>query len=326
MALTQIINFYMPNSHIRTRLNKRGLIWLVLLVLCLYVIVPQFHGFHASWHLLSHPNIWDVIVAMLFVIATYFAAAATYCLLAFKRLPYVQEFVIQLAAMFVNRLLPAGIGGIGANFEYLRRKGHNASEAASVVATNNVLGIIGHALLLLVTLTLTASHNVLPTTNLKHSLENTLKITVVIIAVGIILTIIFSFERFRKAIKSVTKQLAEYRHRPLRITLALLTQIGLTLTNVLSLSFSALAVGIHLSFLVIFIIFTFGSGIRNITPTPGGIGGFEAGLVAGFVAYNIGGGRALAAVLLYRIVSYWLPLIAGAVAFVYAQQKHWFRA
>ena len=47
--------------------------------------------------------------------------------------------------------------------------------------------------------------------------------------------------------------------------------------------------------------------------TPGGLGFVEAGLVGTLTLAGVPGSDALAATLLYRLVSYWLPLPAGGV-------------
>jgi uncharacterized protein (TIRG00374 family) len=95
----------------------------------------------------------------------------------------------------------------------------------------------------------------------------------------------------------------------------------LTLFNVLCLLCCLSALGIHLPFVIVLLVFSFGVGAGAATPTPGGLGGFEAGLTAGFVAYHVGSSSALAAALLYRLISYWLPLIFGAVAFTICQKQ-----
>ncbi|WP_420749775.1 lysylphosphatidylglycerol synthase transmembrane domain-containing protein [Rhodococcus sp. O3] len=51
---------------------------------------------------------------------------------------------------------------------------------------------------------------------------------------------------------------------------------------------------------------------RQIPLTPGGIGIVEAGLVAGLVALGFDAGPAAAAVAIYRLCTYWFPLVAGA--------------
>ncbi|MFM8303763.1 MAG: YbhN family protein [Actinomycetota bacterium] len=65
--------------------------------------------------------------------------------------------------------------------------------------------------------------------------------------------------------------------------------------------------------------FVAASVLSMIPLTPGGLGFVEAGLAATLVAAGIGAEKALAATLLFRLVSFWLPLPVGAVA------AWWFR-
>jgi uncharacterized protein (TIRG00374 family) len=50
--------------------------------------------------------------------------------------------------------------------------------------------------------------------------------------------------------------------------------------------------------------------------TPGGLGFVEAGLVGMLALAGVSGGDAVTATLLYRMVAFWLPLPAGALAYV----------
>jgi uncharacterized protein (TIRG00374 family) len=56
--------------------------------------------------------------------------------------------------------------------------------------------------------------------------------------------------------------------------------------------------------------------------TPDGLGFVEAGLVGTLTVAGVSGGDALTATLLYRIVSYWLPLPAGGVAYVLFRRRY----
>ena len=56
--------------------------------------------------------------------------------------------------------------------------------------------------------------------------------------------------------------------------------------------------------------------------TPGGLGFVEAGLVGMLTVAGVPSGDALAATLLYRIVAYWLPLLAGAVAYLLFRHRY----
>ena len=54
----------------------------------------------------------------------------------------------------------------------------------------------------------------------------------------------------------------------------------------------------------------------NLLPLPGGVGGVEAGMIGSFVGFRIRASLATLAVLGYRTISYWLPTLPGAAAYV----------
>ena len=60
-----------------------------------------------------------------------------------------------------------------------------------------------------------------------------------------------------------------------------------------------------------------------IPATPGGLGFVEAGLVGLLALAGVNAGDAAVATLGYRLISYWLPLPAGVVAYVLAKRHHW---
>ena len=51
--------------------------------------------------------------------------------------------------------------------------------------------------------------------------------------------------------------------------------------------------------------------IAAAAPTPGGLGALEAAVVAGLTGVGMESGAAVAAVLSYRLVTYWLPILPG---------------
>lgn len=55
--------------------------------------------------------------------------------------------------------------------------------------------------------------------------------------------------------------------------------------------------------------------VATAAPTPGGIGAVEAVLLAALTGLGIASAPALAAVFLYRLATFWLPIAPGALAF-----------
>jgi putative heme transporter len=64
---------------------------------------------------------------------------------------------------------------------------------------------------------------------------------------------------------------------------------------------------------VFFIVTLLGSFI----PTPGGVGVIEAGLSGALVASGVAPTSALAAVLVYRLITYVMPILFGAVLYLF---------
>lgn len=56
--------------------------------------------------------------------------------------------------------------------------------------------------------------------------------------------------------------------------------------------------------------------LANVLPLPGGVGGVEGGMIGALLAFGVGGGLAVVAVLSYRAIAFWLPTVPGALAYL----------
>jgi uncharacterized membrane protein YbhN (UPF0104 family) len=56
--------------------------------------------------------------------------------------------------------------------------------------------------------------------------------------------------------------------------------------------------------------------LGGLLPLPGGVGGIDGGLIAVLVLYGAPLAPTVAAVLAYRLILFWVPLLVGAPAFV----------
>lgn len=61
--------------------------------------------------------------------------------------------------------------------------------------------------------------------------------------------------------------------------------------------------------------------LGGLIPVPGGIGGVDGGLVGALVIYGQPAGASFIAVLAYRVILFWLPLLIGGIAFISMQRK-----
>ena len=304
--------------------NRGQIIFVLITLSALYLILPQIDVFRVSFKHLHNLNWWYLLIALIFELLTNMFAGTTYYLLAKHKLKYFRTILVQLAGNFVNRLLPAGIGGIGINYAYLRANKHSTSQAASVVAVNNLLGAVGNlALLAYVSIALTKTYDKLQID--KIHTNNSWKYAAIAFTTALI---ILAFSRYRKRIVSGTlsflKQVADFRKQPIKFSGALASSTLLTLSNVFCLYFSALAVGIHLNPPTTLVIFSAGEALGTATPTPGGLGGVDAALVVGMITFGVPLASSLAVTLLFRLISCWIPVLAG-IGFMYlAEQRRYF--
>jgi uncharacterized protein (TIRG00374 family) len=56
--------------------------------------------------------------------------------------------------------------------------------------------------------------------------------------------------------------------------------------------------------------------LGGLLPIPGGIGGIDGGLIGTLIVFGAPAAATVAAVLVYRVILFWLPLLMGAVAFI----------
>jgi uncharacterized membrane protein YbhN (UPF0104 family) len=289
---------------------------LVVFLLLLYVVVPQVDAFSQSFAVLRTAHIGLAIAGAFLVMATYVLAAAIYQLLALRPLRYASTLHVQGASAFANRILPVGLGGLTLNVQYLRHQRYSLAQALAVAGTNNTLGLVGHLLLLGVALLVGGG-------GLREQLDIGGAMAywyVLVIGLGLIGLVLYIATGLRKQlmhlITMVARQFGSYRKRPGRLVAALGCSVCLTLLYVAIFYVSSVSVGSDIGYAEALIIFSAGIIVGTVTPTPGGLGGVEAGLVAGAVAYGIDASVALAGALLYRLLTYWLPLVPGFILFM----------
>ena len=56
--------------------------------------------------------------------------------------------------------------------------------------------------------------------------------------------------------------------------------------------------------------------LGGLLPLPGGLGGIDGGLVGTLIVYGTPVAPTVAAVLAYRLILFWVPLLVGAFAFL----------
>ncbi|HET6506408.1 MAG TPA: YbhN family protein [Baekduia sp.] len=106
-----------------------------------------------------------------------------------------------------------------------------------------------------------------------------------------------------------------------RVVWACAAAVGRWLFDLLALEFAIQAVGASPRYSLVLLAYVTAQLLAQIPLTPGGLGVVEAGLTATLALAGVSGGDAAVAVLAYRLVSYWLMLPAGLVAWIVHRRR-----
>lgn len=297
----------------------RVVIYTVLGGLLLWLILHQQASLEQALKAIQRANMGWLAVGIVAMLVSLPAAALVYHSLAVKPLLFVRTVFVQAAGFCVNKLLPSGSGAAGTSFLYLRANRMTTAEAAPIVVLNNLLGFAGHFILFWILLLIQPS-----VVTVLQIHDDSLAKGVELLLVAILLLTGFGIV-LRAKLSRFIEQLMPVLNRPAALTKALLASMGITLCYVVSLYASARAVGVDLSLAGAIIALSGSVLATSVVPTPGGIGAAEIGAYGGLIALGVDAKLALAAALLYRVCTFWLPLAFGSIAFFVVVRRGYLR-
>ncbi|CAM5715833.1 Membrane protein OS=Streptomyces antimycoticus OX=68175 GN=SANT12839_062080 PE=4 SV=1 [Streptomyces antimycoticus] len=127
--------------------------------------------------------------------------------------------------------------------------------------------------------------------------------------------------RVRSLFAGVVPRMLDVLQRPKKLLTGIGGTLLLTAANVMCLDASIRAFGGELSYASIAVVFLAGNALGSAAPTPGGVGAVEAALIAGLTFAGLPYETAAPAVLLFRLMVFWLPVLPGWVAFTHLTRK-----
>lgn len=298
----------------------RWVVTAVVLALLLYVLAPQFPVLGRSISLLAEASLPYILLALALMVLSYALMAEIYHILIKHPIRYGIMLIVQTATALVSRIAPIGVGTMGFTAYFLRKNKHTTGEGLAVVAAANGISFIVHGLMLAAVLVLTP----LPFANDISVSSSTVYWT--LSAFGLLILVTALSPKVRHAVQRTGRDLAHtlkgYRRNGKKLWSAAGMSVLLSACYVFCLSACAHAFGVSLDFGQMFLIYTFSLLTGIATPTPGGLVGVEAGITGGLMAYGVTAETALAIALLYRLVTYWLPLVPGFIAFRVAHHRY----
>jgi uncharacterized membrane protein YbhN (UPF0104 family) len=132
----------------------------------------------------------------------------------------------------------------------------------------------------------------------------------------------FLLARSRPYLDQITPRLGAVFTRPARLAGSVFGTALQAVATVLVMLACIQGFGGSLPWSVVAVVVLAGTALGSAAPTPGGLGAVEAVLSAGLTAGGLDGGTAVSAVLLFRLLTFWLPVLPGWLAFTLLQRRH----
>lgn len=328
-----------PTFFARKRLIQTAVV-VTVMVAAIYFLLPQVTGLGDATKKLGEANPFWVGMAVVFELiafATYVALFRGVVGGDVLPLTWRESYEINMAGLAATRLLAAGgAGGIALTYWALRKAGMPPRQSACRMVAFIVLQYIWYPLALIVFGVLMYT-GVLPgATDFGVTLLPAI-IAAVVLALAIAVSLVPA--DFTRRIDRATKgegPKAKLAHRlgtvpdtfasgmrtafdlvshPSKGGLAIVGSLGFWAANITILWVSFKAFGVTVPLGVIVQGFFIGM-VANLVPfAPAGVGAVDAGLIGTFILFGLPHEACFAAVLVYRVVAFWLPIPPGIIAF-----------
>jgi uncharacterized protein (TIRG00374 family) len=262
------------------------------------------------------------IVALALSASTYVGATISLSGFVAGRLSFFRTLLVQVAGSFITLVTPAAVGGAALNIRYLQRRKIPAAVAAASVGVAQVVAFVLHIVLIVIFATIAGS-------SASEHIQPPRWAWFVLAGLVVLALAVFAIPAGRRELRArvspmlgqVLPRLLDVAQQPRKLALGIGGALLLSLSYILCLAACVAAFGPPLPLASIAVVYLTGSAIGSILPTPGGLGGVEAALTAGLTAAGLPGAVAVSAVLLFRLLTFWLPVPFGWAAMSYLERE-----
>ncbi len=306
------------------RITRGMILTIAAVALATYFLFPQLADLPGIIDQVEAAN-WGwtplIILASTF---TYLGAALALAGAVPNRLSAGPLLAASLGSSFASKLAPAGLGGMALNVRFLQKQGVDRAVAVSGVGLDTIAGIAGHLSLIGIFI-VWAGRDAFGSFSLPDpkwfivGIGVTVALVLLSLAIGPVRRMIF--EKLLPVLARAFDGVGSVLRRPVKVAMLLGGSILLTLAYLTTLYFSIQAFGGGLAFATIGAVFLVGSAVAQAAPTPGGLGAVEAALIGGLVAAGLDNSIAVPAVFLYRLFTFWLPVVPGWLSFTWLQRN-----
>jgi undecaprenyl-diphosphatase len=298
------------------RVPTRTVIMVIGFALAMYFLIPQLT--ETDFGAVLDAN-WAWLPAILLAsFVTYVGAAYNIMGSVPDRIRLIPATLTQLAGSFINRISPVKVGGMATNVRFLQKNGVEVTSAVAGIGVASVATMVTHMSLLLITV-LMLGKNAGDFIKLPSGSAVLVGMVAVFALSGLLFFLPFSRKIFKTkvwpSIKASGEGLVAVASTPGKALMLFGGALLLIVSYITALWFSLEAFGGGLAVPAVALVFLGGQALGNLAPTPGGIGATEAAIIAAMTALGLDATTAVSATFLYRIATFWLPIVPGVFSF-----------
>ena len=297
------------------RVRPRTLFTIAALAGAYYILLPELAKVGNPLPALETAQWAWVLVAVAFSVLTYIASAIGLLGGVSVRVPFWPTLLTQGASSYVNRVSPSNVGGMVLNVRFLQKAGVEPAAGAAAVGVNSLAGALVHLMLLVIFFAWAGRSGAGKAFKLPSSSTLLAVLAVVAAVIGIVIATRqgrnFAARKVLPSLRSSLASLARVARSPVRLGLLFGGSALVTLSYVGALVAGVEAFGGGASIAKIGAVYMAASVVAAATPTPGGVGGFEAAAITGLTGIGISSAAAVSAVVISRLATYWLPVLPG---------------
>ena len=304
-------------------LKKRALLELVGLALLIGLSINQRAVIGEAMETIRSSDVLYLLIMLGLYWLLLPLTSISYRLLSYRNIPLGTTVLAQMAGSGPGRVIPGGLGHISIGAAHLHKTGLTMRKAILVTVANNLIGMITNAIIVILAI---LYHPDL----LSKIIDNisTLTILTILIVITALLSIglwLSHVRSTRKTIAKVNKNWLQLFHNvfknPHKLATILIIACTIVLGHAAILLMAGQALGEQISLVDALIALSAGVFIGGAIPTPGGIGAVEAGTISTLIVLGYDAATATSIALLFRIATYWQPLLPGMAAYLYLRER-----
>lgn len=312
---------------------------IVLLIVAIYFLLPKLAGFGDAIGMLGEAKVVYVLIAVGFCVLSFITYIALFrAVVGGESFPisWREAYEINMAGFAATLLFSAGgAGGVALTYWALRQGGMERRDVGTRMVAFIVLHYLFYPLAIVV-------FGILLRTGVLNG-STAVSLTIIPAAIAGVVMLLFgalallptdierrirgfakrhSGVKFLASLATLPAMVADGTRTALRLVahpsragLAVVGAVGFWAANIgiLWASFKAFGVAIPLG--VVVMGFFIGM-VANLIPfVPAGVGAVDAGMIGTFVLFGFPEEQVFAAVLIYRLVAFWMPIPTGVIAF-----------